>query len=58
MKAYIVESDRKGRVLDIPEFKLRPDYVKIRNVAVALNPTDWKHVDKNADEGAVIGRFR
>jgi NADPH:quinone reductase-like Zn-dependent oxidoreductase len=37
-KVASVESD-----VNIPS--LRPDYVLVRNIAVALNPTDWKHID-------------
>jgi NADPH:quinone reductase-like Zn-dependent oxidoreductase len=36
-KTASVESDIK-----IPS--LRPDYVLVKTIAVALNPTDWKHV--------------
>lgn len=29
---------------DIPIPTLRPDYVLVKTIAVALNPTDWKHI--------------
>lgn len=35
--------------------KLRDDYVLVKTVAVALNPTDWKHIDKMATPGTVSG---
>jgi NADPH:quinone reductase-like Zn-dependent oxidoreductase len=35
--------------------KLRPGYLLVRVSAVALNPTDWKHVDFLAPPGALIG---
>ncbi|KAF2673102.1 GroES-like protein [Microthyrium microscopicum] len=30
---------------DVPTPTLRPDYVTVRTKAVALNPTDWKHIN-------------
>ena len=43
MKAYIVQSRGNGGVAEIPEYKVKPDYIKIKTVAVALNPSifDW-----------------
>lgn len=32
-------------VSDRPLPKLRDDYILIKTVSVALNPTDWKHVE-------------
>lgn len=29
---------------DVPIPKLRPDYILVKTAAVALNPTDWKHI--------------
>jgi NADPH:quinone reductase-like Zn-dependent oxidoreductase len=43
----VFKADGKGgaSVLSgVPPPSLRPDYVFIRTVAVALNPTDWKHI--------------
>ncbi|KAI9769514.1 MAG: hypothetical protein M1840_003991 [Geoglossum simile] len=37
----------------IPE--LRDNYVLVKTVAVALNPTDWKHVDYLPTPGALLG---
>ena len=34
---------------------LRDDYILIKTVAVALNPTDWKHVDFMPTPGALSG---
>ena len=34
---------------------LRDDYILIKTAAVALNPTDWKHVDFMANPGALLG---
>lgn len=35
--------------------KLRPDYVLVKTVAVALNPTDWKHIDYASTAGGRVG---
>lgn len=40
---------------EVPIPKLRPGYVRVKTVAVALNPTDWKHVDIHAEPGTIIG---
>lgn len=42
-------------VSDAPIPKLRDDYIKVKTVAVALNPTDWKHIDFLATKGAIVG---
>ncbi|CAG8090629.1 unnamed protein product [Penicillium olsonii] len=42
-------------VSDAPIPKLRNDYIKVKTVAVALNPTDWKHIDFLATKGAIVG---
>ncbi|KAL0263387.1 hypothetical protein SLS55_002367 [Diplodia seriata] len=42
-------------VSDAPIPKLRDGYIKVKTVAVALNPTDWKHIDFRADKGAIVG---
>lgn len=42
-------------VHDAPIPKLRDDYVLVKTAAVALNPTDWKHIDEMATQGATVG---
>ena len=43
-------------VADVPIPELRDQYVLVKVHAVALNPTDWEHIDYgNADVGARIG---
>jgi len=42
-------------VANAPIPALRPQYIKVKTVAVALNPTDWKHIDFLAREGAING---
>jgi len=56
MKAVVIQAPKKAELVsDRPEPKLRHDYVKVKTVAVALNPTDWKHVDYLASPGALSG---
>ncbi|KAG9248305.1 chaperonin 10-like protein [Calycina marina] len=46
----------KATIQDIPIPKLRNDYVLIKVKAVALNPTDWKHIAFGlAPPGAKVG---
>ncbi|KAL9103463.1 MAG: hypothetical protein Q9163_001491 [Psora crenata] len=42
-------------VMDRRMPQLRDDYILIKTVAVALNPTDWKHIDSMATPGALSG---
>lgn len=34
---------------------LRDDYIPVKTKAVALNPTDWKHIDFASNPGALSG---
>ncbi|KAF2095446.1 putative zinc-binding oxidoreductase ToxD [Rhizodiscina lignyota] len=55
MKALKEVEGHKAAVVEVPKPRLRPDYILIKTKAVALNPTDWKHIDKMADPGTTIG---
>ena len=45
-KAIVIESRGIARLVsDAPIPRLRDDYVLVQNVAVAINPTDWQHID-------------
>ena len=35
--------------------KLRDDYILIKTVSVALNPTDWKSLENTPSKGALVG---
>ena len=39
----------------IPTPDLRPDYILVRTVAVALNPTDWTSLDAVGNDGTGQG---
>ena len=45
MKALRTTGHKSAQVMDTPIPTLHPDYILIRTAAVALNPTDWKHVE-------------
>ncbi|KAH7010627.1 chaperonin 10-like protein [Microdochium trichocladiopsis] len=42
-------------VTDAPLPELRDDHILVKTAAVALNPTDWKHIDFLASPGAIVG---
>ncbi|KAF4624957.1 hypothetical protein G7Y89_g13215 [Cudoniella acicularis] len=55
-RALVVESHGTAKVVsDFPIPQLRDDYLLIRVVAVALNPTDWNHIDWFGEKGALVG---
>ncbi|PWY83577.1 zinc-binding oxidoreductase [Aspergillus heteromorphus CBS 117.55] len=55
-KAIIVTSPKQGGlVTDRAIPTLRDDYILVKTVSVALNPTDWKHIAFLAPEGSLIG---
>ncbi|KAB8205981.1 Alcohol dehydrogenase GroES-like domain protein [Aspergillus parasiticus SU-1] len=55
-KAIVVTSpQQESLVTDRPIPALRDDYILVKTVAVALNPTDWKHIAFLAPPGALIG---
>ncbi|OTB10679.1 hypothetical protein K445DRAFT_322801 [Daldinia sp. EC12] len=55
-KALIIQEGNVAKlVTDAPIPKVRPGYVKVKTVAVALNPTDWKHIDGVGIPGSLVG---
>lgn len=55
-KAIAVVSEKKeALVFDRPVPALRDDYVLVKTVSVALNPTDWKHIDYVSPVGCLVG---
>ncbi|GAQ03138.1 protein TOXD [Aspergillus lentulus] len=55
-KAVVITSPKQANlVTDRPIPKLRDDYILIKTVSVALNPTDWKHIDYLAPPGVLVG---
>ena len=55
-KAIVIESRGIARLVsDAPIPRLRDDYILVQNVAVAINPTDWQHIDGEGQSGAIVG---
>lgn len=55
-KAVIITQPKTdGLVTDRPIPTLRDDYILVKNVAVGLNPTDWKHVAFLSPPGVLVG---
>ncbi|KKY29233.1 putative zinc-binding oxidoreductase [Phaeomoniella chlamydospora] len=57
MKALVYQSPQKAVVVtDRAVPKLRDNYILVKVVTIALNPTDWKHVKYGlAKEGCICG---
>ncbi|CAG8982109.1 hypothetical protein HYALB_00003201 [Hymenoscyphus albidus] len=55
MKALVIQELGKAAVIDIDEPMTRPGYCKFKTVAVALNPTDWRHIDILGQKGSLVG---
>jgi NADPH:quinone reductase-like Zn-dependent oxidoreductase len=58
IKAVVITGPGKAEVKPVPLPALPDDYILIRPTAVALNPTDWKHIDgapRATDVGAIVG---
>jgi len=54
-QGVVVQKPGEATVAEISIPKLRDDYILVNTKAVALNPTDWKHVDFLTSKGARIG---
>lgn len=55
MKAIKVQDGQKAAIEEVPVPKLRPTYVLVKTKAIALNPTDWKHVAGRGERGTTVG---
>ena len=56
MKALVMKGDKEASVVsDRPLPQLRPGYVLVKVAAVALNPTDWKHIAGLNEPGLLSG---
>jgi NADPH:quinone reductase-like Zn-dependent oxidoreductase len=52
----LLRADTGTAVLQsIPVPELRPGYILVKTVAVALNPTDWTSLDAVGDPGTIVG---
>lgn len=55
-KAIVIKAPKKAcLVSDRPLPRLRNNYILVESKAVALNPTDWKHIDFSNSAGILVG---
>ena len=55
-KAIVITSPKQASlVTDRAIPTLRDDYILVKTVSVAINPTDWKHVEYVAPPGVLVG---
>lgn len=55
-KAVVVTAPKQANVIaHRPLPALRDDYILVKTVSVALNPTDWKHIEYLAPPGVLVG---
>jgi hypothetical protein len=55
MKAVIIKEHGVAALADIKEQSMRPDYIKVKTVAVAINPTDLHHLSGAGRVGGILG---
>ncbi|TVY92258.1 Protein TOXD [Lachnellula willkommii] len=53
--AIVVQNRGEADAVEVNIPKLRDDYIIVKVKAVALNPTDWKHIDCEPITGARVG---
>ncbi|KAI9341359.1 chaperonin 10-like protein [Obelidium mucronatum] len=54
-KAVVIKAARQAQIETVSTPKLQDDAILVQTKAVALNPTDWKHIDFLASPGARVG---
>lgn len=54
-RAIVTQEPGKAVIDTVPVPKLRDDYLIVKVKAVALNPTDWKHIAFLPTKGIRIG---
>ncbi len=55
MKAVVIQEHGVAALTNIEEQAMRPDYYKIKTVALAMNPTDLHHTAGAGRVGGIIG---
>ncbi|KAI0069768.1 GroES-like protein [Panus rudis PR-1116 ss-1] len=55
MKALIAQADKTAKVEERPIPQIAEDEILVKNVAVALNPTDWKRIEMAVTPGSISG---
>lgn len=54
--AIVVQKPGESKAVEASIPKLRDDYLLVKTKAVALNPTDWKHIEWLTTEGARVSQ--
>ncbi|KAL1629255.1 hypothetical protein SLS56_005479 [Neofusicoccum ribis] len=55
MKAIKIQSPGHAAEVEVPTPRLRPGHALVKTIAVALNPSDWKHIHFIPSEGCTGG---
>ncbi|KXX73826.1 Protein TOXD [Madurella mycetomatis] len=55
MRAIKTVADHQAEIQEVPIPAVRYGYILVKVKAVALNPTDWKHIDIAAPPGTTVG---
>jgi NADPH:quinone reductase-like Zn-dependent oxidoreductase len=55
MKAVIIKEHGIATLSNIKEQAMRPDYFKVKNVALGINPTDLHHCAAVGRVGGILG---
>ncbi|EDO16248.1 hypothetical protein Kpol_505p25 [Vanderwaltozyma polyspora DSM 70294] len=56
MKAVVIEGDNAVVKSDVPLPELEDGFALVKTIAVAANPTDWKHISyKIGPQGSIVG---
>jgi len=55
MKAVVILEPGNAGIKEIPEPVMRSNYIKVKTVAIALNPTDFYHVGGAGLVGGILG---
>ena len=52
----VIEEGKEAAVRDVPMPVIRDEWILVKTMAVALNPTDWRHVKLGyANSGSRLG---
>ncbi|KAH8812586.1 chaperonin 10-like protein [Xylogone sp. PMI_703] len=53
--AVVIVDKGKAEIQEVPPPTLGDEFILVKTHAVALNPTDWKHIDRLPSPGARVG---
>ncbi|KAH6671471.1 hypothetical protein B0J14DRAFT_565141 [Halenospora varia] len=55
LQAGIIQEVGKARLKEISALAIRPDYIRVKTIAVAVNPTDFYHTTGARLVGGILG---